>query len=107
LPEDLRIYGEALQRKLIKLLGVTRVTIVKWVRGGRVSTYSRDPASFIYPLPLLHGLAGELKELRRAVALEVWGNRYAVKALDEISRAYREMLVELVNYAIKYKVSPR
>jgi len=34
-------------------------------------------------------LAGELKELRRAVALEAWGNRYAVKALEEISKAYR------------------
>jgi len=50
-------------------------------------------------------LAGELKELRRTVALEVWGNRYAVKALEEISRAYREMLVELVDYAVRYKAS--
>jgi len=50
-------------------------------------------------------LAGELKELRRAVALELWGNRYAVKALEEISRAYREMLVELVDYAVRYKAS--
>jgi len=55
--------------------------------------------------PWLYGLAGELKELRRAVALEVWGNRYAVKALEEISRAYREMLVELVDYALRYKAS--
>jgi len=50
-------------------------------------------------------LARELKELRRTVALEVWGNRYAVKALEEISRAYREMLVELVDYAVRYKAS--
>jgi len=50
-------------------------------------------------------LARELKELRRAVALEVWGNRYAVKAFEEISRAYREMLVELVGYAVRYKAS--
>jgi len=50
-------------------------------------------------------LARELKELRRAVALELWGNRYAVKALEEISRAYREMLVELVDYALRYKAS--
>jgi len=50
-------------------------------------------------------LAGELKELRRTVALEVWGSRYAVKALEEISRAYREMLVELVDYAVRYKAS--
>jgi len=48
-----------------------------------------------------------LKELRRTVALEVWGNRYAVRALEEISRAYREMLVELADYAARYKVSLR
>jgi len=54
---------------------------------------------------LLCGLAGELKELRRVIALELWGNRYAVKALEEISRAYREMLVELVDYAVRYKAS--
>jgi len=35
------------------------------------------------------------------IALEVWGSRYAVKALGEISRAYREMLVELVDYAVR------
>jgi len=40
--------------------------------------------------PWLYGLAGKLKELRRTVALEVWGNRYAVRALEEISRAYRD-----------------
>jgi len=50
-------------------------------------------------------LAGELKELRRTVALELWGNRYAVRALEEILRAYREMLVELVDYAVRYKAS--
>jgi len=50
-------------------------------------------------------LAGEPKELRRTVALEVWGNRYAVRALGEISSAYREMLVELVGYAVRYKAS--
>jgi len=50
-------------------------------------------------------LAGELKELRRTVALEVWGNRYAVKALEEILEAYREMLVELVDYALRHKAS--
>jgi len=46
-----------------------------------------------------------LKELRRTVALELWGNRYAVEALEEISRAYREMLVELVDHALRYKAS--
>jgi len=46
-----------------------------------------------------------LKELRRAIALEAWGNRYAVRALEEISRAYRDMLVELVDYALRYKAS--
>jgi len=47
---------------------------------------------------LLCGLAGELNELRRALALEVWENRYAVKA-------YRDMLAELVDYAVRYKAS--
>jgi len=60
---------------------------------------------YIRPLSLLYGLAGEPKELWRTVALKVWGNRYAVKALGEISRAYREMLVELVDYAVRYKAS--
>jgi len=50
-------------------------------------------------------LAEELKKLRRTVALEVWGSRYAVEALEEISRAYRDMLVELVDYALRYKAS--
>jgi len=35
-------------------------------------------------------LAREPKELRRAIALEVWENRYTVEALEEISRAYRD-----------------
>jgi len=63
----------------------------------RVSTYSRAQKALYTPLPLLCGSAKELKKLRRTVALEVWGNRYTVKALREISRAYREMLVELVD----------
>jgi len=50
-------------------------------------------------------LARELKELRRTVALEVWGNRYAVRAFEEMSRAYRDMLVELVDYAVRYRAS--
>jgi len=50
-------------------------------------------------------LARELKELRRTIALELWGNRYAVRALEEILRAYREMLVELVDYAVRYRAS--
>jgi len=86
-------------------LGVSRATIVNKIRCDRVFAYSRGPAGFIYPLPLLHGLARELKELRRTLALEVWGNRYAVKALEEISRAYRDMLVELVDYALRHKAS--
>jgi len=48
-------------------------------------------------------LAREPKELRRAIALEAWGNRHAVKALEEISS--REMLVELVDYALRYRAS--
>jgi len=50
-------------------------------------------------------LAGEPKELRRTVALETWGNVYAVKALDEMSNAYRETLVGLVGYSARYKSS--
>jgi len=78
----------------------------EWIMGSRVFAYSRGPPSLIYPpFPWLYGLAGELKELRRTVALELWGNRYAVRALEEISRAYREMLVELIDYALRHRAS--
>jgi len=34
-------------------------------------------------------LLKKLKKLRRAAALEIWANMYAVKALVEIAHAYR------------------
>jgi len=99
----LRIYWEALKSDLAKLLGVSGVTSGLWVAG--FLPIAGAQKALYTPLPLLHGLAGELKELRRAIALEVWGNRYAVEVLEEISRAYREMLVELIDYAVRYRAS--
>jgi len=46
-----------------------------------------------------------LKTLTRTVVLECYANRYARGALREIEGAYREMLVEMVEYAVKYKAS--
>jgi IS605 OrfB family transposase len=46
-----------------------------------------------------------LKTLTRTVVLECYANRYARRALREIEGAYREMLVEMVEYAVKYKAS--
>jgi IS605 OrfB family transposase len=46
-----------------------------------------------------------LKTLTRTVVLECYVNRYARRALREIEGAYREMLVEMVEYAVKYKAS--
>jgi len=37
--------------------------------------------------------------------IEIWGDRYAVKALGEISRAYGERLAGLVDHAAGYKAS--
>ncbi|MCC6047891.1 MAG: IS200/IS605 family accessory protein TnpB-related protein [Desulfurococcaceae archaeon] len=45
------------------------------------------------------------KTLTRTVVLECYANKYARKALREIESVYREMLVEMVNYAVKYKAS--
>jgi IS605 OrfB family transposase len=45
------------------------------------------------------------KTLTRTVVLEFYANRFARKALREIENAYREMLVEMVEYAVKYKAS--
>jgi hypothetical protein len=39
------------------------------------------------------------------VVLECYANKYARRALREIEGAYREMLVEMVEYAVKYKAS--
>jgi IS605 OrfB family transposase len=46
-----------------------------------------------------------LKTLTRTVVLECYANRYARRALREIEGVYREMLVEMVEYAVKYKAS--
>ena len=45
------------------------------------------------------------KTLTRTVVLECRTNRYARRSLREIEDAYREMLVEMVEYAVKYKPS--
>ena len=45
------------------------------------------------------------KTLTRTVVLECYANRYARGALREIEGTYREMLVEMVEYAVKYKAS--
>jgi IS605 OrfB family transposase len=50
-------------------------------------------------------LERQSKILTKTVVLECYANRYARKALREIENAYREMLVEMVNYAVEYKAS--
>jgi len=52
-------------------------------------------------------LAREIEEMRRAMPLGALVNRYAAaaRALAEMGCVYREMLVELIDYAVKYKVS--
>jgi transposase len=45
------------------------------------------------------------KTLTRTVTLDCYANRCARRALREIEGAYREMLVEMVEYAVKYKAS--
>jgi len=45
------------------------------------------------------------KTLTRTVVLECYANKYARRALREIESAYREMLVEMVNYAVEHKAS--
>ncbi len=44
-----------------------------------------------------------LKTLNRTVALECYVNRFGRKALREIEYAYREMLREIVDYAVEYR----
>lgn len=46
-----------------------------------------------------------LKTLTRTVAVECYANRYAGRVLREIESAYREMLKEMVEYAVKHKAS--
>ena len=45
------------------------------------------------------------KTLTRAVVLKCYANKYARRALREIESAYREMLVEMVNYAVEHRAS--
>jgi hypothetical protein len=45
------------------------------------------------------------KTLTRTVVLECYANKYTRNALREVENAYREMLVEMVEYAVKYKAS--
>jgi len=45
------------------------------------------------------------KTLTRTVVIECYANKYTRRALREIEGAYREMLVEMVEYAVKYKAS--
>jgi len=46
-----------------------------------------------------------LKTLTRTVVLECYVDRFVRRALREIEGVYREMLVEMVEYAVKYKAS--
>jgi len=46
-----------------------------------------------------------LKTLTRTVVLECYANKYARRVLREIESAYREMLVEMVEYAVEHKAS--
>jgi putative transposase len=50
-------------------------------------------------------LEKHLKTLTKTVVLDCYANKYARRALREIESAYREMLVEIVEYAVKYKAS--
>jgi putative transposase len=45
------------------------------------------------------------KTLTRTIVLECYAKKFARRALREIESAYREMLVEMVEYAVKYKAS--
>jgi IS605 OrfB family transposase len=46
-----------------------------------------------------------LKTLTRSVVLECYVDRFVRRVLREIEGVYREMLVEMVEYAVKYKAS--
>ncbi|MCD6488798.1 MAG: transposase [Desulfurococcales archaeon] len=47
----------------------------------------------------------QLKTPKRTVVLEGWTNRYGRRALREIIEAYKEMLQEMVEYAVEFKAS--
>jgi IS605 OrfB family transposase len=50
-------------------------------------------------------LEKQSKTLTRTVVLECYTSKFARRTLREIEEAYREMLVEMVEYAVKYKAS--
>jgi IS605 OrfB family transposase len=50
-------------------------------------------------------LRNSSKEVRRTVVVECYANKSARKALREIENAYREMLKEMVEYALKHGAS--
>ena len=45
------------------------------------------------------------KTLKRTVVLEAWTNRIGRQALGEITEAYKNMLQEMMDYAVDYKAS--
>lgn len=47
----------------------------------------------------------QLKTLRRTVVLKAWTNRIGRQALREIEEAYKNMLREMVEYAVEHKAS--
>jgi len=47
----------------------------------------------------------QLKILKRVVALEAYANNIGRRALKEIEEAYRKMLEEMVDYAVKHRAS--
>jgi len=46
-----------------------------------------------------------LKSLKRTIILEGWTNSIGRQALKEVGDAYREMLVEMTDYALEYRAS--
>jgi len=50
-------------------------------------------------------LRSSSKEVKRTVVVECYANKRARKALREIEDAYREMLKEMVEYALKHGAS--
>ena len=50
-------------------------------------------------------MSKQLKTLKRTVVLKGWTNRYGKQTLREITKAYKEMLQEMVEYAVEHKAS--
>jgi len=50
-------------------------------------------------------LEEQSKTLTKTVVLDCYADKYTRRGLREIESAYREMLVEMVEYAVKYKAS--